>query len=597
MNARRLLQHFDRIAEAPDAVPRLRRFILDLAVRGKLVEQDQGDESAVELLKQIQAEKARLVKEGKIRSPRSLETNDEEGELFRIPIGWAWCKLSEVGAIVGGGTPPSADSDNFTTGGSVIAWLTPADLGKHSGLYVSHGARDLTLQGLRSSSATVMPKGSVLFTSRAPIGYTAIAANEVSTNQGFKSVVPYVLGCNLFIAIYFRAFAAWIDGKASGTTFREVSGKIVANLPFPLPPLAEQRRIVAKVDELMALCDRLEAAQAERECRRDRLVAASLHRMNNGADVESFREHARFHLRHLPRLTTRIEHIQQLRQTILNLAIRGRLVTQNPNDEPAAELFKRIQTEKARLVGDGKIRTQELAASVEDDDVPFDVPKYWKWVRLGGVLSSSFYGPRFGAEEYSEQGIPTIRTTDMTVDGRIVLRDPPKVQVPDDRLDNFKCVKDDLLVTRTGSIGTMAVFSGNYAAIPSAYLIRLRFTAETRVDYLHMVLRSPYGQEALGLNTTKVAQPNINAKNLSAIAVPLPPLAEQYRIVAKVEDLMAVCDLLEAQIGTTATNTRQLLEAILRALPLKVPGHPSEVKRGNRPSPAEVGNELPRSSI
>ena len=564
MNAQRLLQHFDRISEAPDAVPRLRRFILDLAVRGKLVEQDTNDEPAAELLKRIQAEKVRLVKEGKIRSPRALEASEEGSEPFQIPVVWTWCRLSEVGAIVGGGTPPSADADNFTSGGSGTAWLTPADLGKHIGLYVSHGARDLTPQGLRSSSATLMPKGSVLFTSRAPIGYTAIAANEVSTNQGFKSVVPYIAKCNLYIAVYLRAFGKWIDGKASGTTFREVSAKIVANLPFPLPPLAEQHRIVAKVDELMALCDRLAAAQAERESRRDRLVATSLNCLNNGADADAFREHARFHLRYLPRLTSRPEHIQQLRQSILNLAVRGRLVPQDPNDEPVAELLERIQAEKARQVHDGKIRTQELAAPVEDDDVPFDVPKYWKWVRLGEVLSSSFYGPRFGAEEYSEQGIPTIRTTDMTVDGRIVLRDPPKVRVPDDRLDDFKCVKDDLLVTRTGSIGTMAVFSGNYVAIPSAYLIRLRFTAETRVDYLHMVLRSPYGQEALGLNTTKVAQPNINAKNLSAIVVPHPPLAEQHRIVTKVEELLAVCDRLEAQLTTSAATRHQLLEATLQ---------------------------------
>ena len=157
---------------------------------------------------------------------------------------------------------------------------------------------------------TVMP--AVLFSSRAPIGYTAIAANEISTNQGFKSIVPYVLECNRYIAVYLRAFAVWIDEKASGTTFREVSGKVVAQLPFPLPPLAEQHRIVAKVDELMALCDRLEAAQTERESRRERLVSASLNRLNQpAADASAFREHARFHFRHLPRLTAHVKHVQQ----------------------------------------------------------------------------------------------------------------------------------------------------------------------------------------------------------------------------------------------------------------------------------------------
>ena len=188
MNPELLLTHFNRISDAPDAIPRLRRFILDFAVRGKLVEQDPRDEPASELLKRIQKEKARLIKEQTIRSPRILEASNEEEELFPIPASWIWCRLSEIGSIIGGGTPPSSDSDNFAAPGSGTAWLTPADLGKHANLYVSHGARDLTAKGLSSSSATVMPKGSVLFTSRAPIGYTAIALNEVSTNQGFKSV-------------------------------------------------------------------------------------------------------------------------------------------------------------------------------------------------------------------------------------------------------------------------------------------------------------------------------------------------------------------------------------------------------------------------
>ena len=141
-----------------------------------------------------------------------------------------------------------------------------------------------------------------------------------------------------------------------GIAFPSVSRQQIDDIPVPLPPLAEQHRIVAKVDELMALCDRLEAAQTERESRRDKLAAASLHRLNNGANADEFREHARFHLRHLPRLTTRPEHIQQLRQTILNLAVRGQLVPQDPNDEPASELLKRIQAQKARLIRDGGIK-------------------------------------------------------------------------------------------------------------------------------------------------------------------------------------------------------------------------------------------------
>lgn len=284
MNPERLLQNFDRLIDTPDAVPRLRRFILDLAVRGKLVEQNPEDEPAGELLKRIEAEKKQLIKNSIIRAPKSYELFNETEPLFNLPKSWKWVRLCDVGSIIGGGTPPSKDDSCFTTGGQGIAWLTPADLGKHSDLFISHGVRDLTEKGLATSSAQLMPVGSVLFTSRAPIGYTAIAKNKISTNQGFKSVVPFISESNRYVAVYFTAFASWIDSKASGTTFREVSGKIVANLPFPLPPLAEQHRIIAKVDELMKLCEELETQLAATAAIRRQLLEATLQEVLSGAN-------------------------------------------------------------------------------------------------------------------------------------------------------------------------------------------------------------------------------------------------------------------------------------------------------------------------
>lgn len=254
MNAERLLQHYEKIADAPEAIARLRRFVLDLAVRGKLVPQDAKDEPASELLTRIEKAKARLVKAGELRKPRDLDSGGDVNKAYSIPSTWRWVRLDGVGAIVGGGTPSASDAYNFAEPGEGVPWLTPADLGGYSKLYISRGSRDLSETGARTSSATLMPKGTVLFTSRAPIGYVAIAANPISTNQGFKSIVPYVADCSRFIATAMKAFAPEIDAKAPGTTFKEVSGKVVAAVPFPLPPLAEQHRIVAKVDELMDLC-------------------------------------------------------------------------------------------------------------------------------------------------------------------------------------------------------------------------------------------------------------------------------------------------------------------------------------------------------
>jgi type I restriction enzyme S subunit len=158
--------------------------------------------------------------------------------------------------------------------------------------------------------------------------------------------------------------------------------------PMALPPVAEQKRIVDRVDELMALCDKLEAAQAKREKRRDRLVAATLHGLNNGdaspapGTHPAFKDSARFYLNHLPRLTTRPQHIHQLRQTILNLAVRGKLVPQDPNDEPAEELLARIAATKLRLQAQGRIGREKLVDPVETDNLLFEIPKSWRWAKL-----------------------------------------------------------------------------------------------------------------------------------------------------------------------------------------------------------------------
>ena len=277
MNADRLLAHFDTVVDTPAAVPRLRRFILDLAVRGKLVPQDPNDEPVSELLKQNESGRSRMIEQGAIRKPRYSHDRESLAAPFDIPLAWRWITLRTVGAIVGGGTPDASDATNFADPGAGFPWLTPADLGRQRTLFIARGARDLTRQGLQRSSATRIPAGSVLFTSRAPVGYVAIALNPISTNQGFKSVVPYVEECSRFIAVVLMAFAPEIDANAPGTTFREVSGKIISQHPFPLPPLPEQHRIVARVDELMDLCDRLEAHLVAAEDARVRVLDAMLH--------------------------------------------------------------------------------------------------------------------------------------------------------------------------------------------------------------------------------------------------------------------------------------------------------------------------------
>ena len=319
-------------------------------------------------------------------------------------------------------------------------------------------------------------------------------------------------------------------------------------MKIPLPPLAEQHRIVAKVDELMALCDRLEAAQAERESRRDKLAAASLHRLNNGADADEFREHARFHLRHLPRLTTRPEHIQQLRQTILNLAVRGKLVPQDPNDEPASELLG-----KRRLFLESGIEPWKLAMG-------------WAWSSFNLIGETLGGGtPSKTNPDFWSGSIPWVSPKDMKVD---LIRDTEDhiseaaVEQSSTRLIS----KGALLMVVRGMILAHS-FPTAISAIPltinqdmkaivpfRADLIRmlLLVTKGLKPEVLRLVLRSTHG-------TCKLL-----TDDLFSLPLPIPPLAEQHRIVAKVDELLALCDRLEAQLSTTQTESLGLLEAVLQ---------------------------------
>jgi type I restriction enzyme S subunit len=564
MNADRLLELYDRIADAPDAIARLRRFVLDLAVRGKLVDQDPADEPASELLKRIAAEKARLVKAGEIRKPRDLSNGGELEPPFEIPATWRWCRLDTIGAIIGGGTPSASDPDNFAEPGDGIPWLTPADLGGYRDLYIERGARDLTDKGLDSSSATMMPTGTVLFTSRAPIGYVAIAANPISTNQGFKSIVPYVADCSRFVALAMQAFAPDIDAKAPGTTFKEVSGKIVAGVAFPLPPLAEQRRIVAKVDALMALCDRLEAVRTAAEATRDRLTAASLARLTApDTDDEAFSTHARFALDALYALTARPDQIKPLRQTILNLAVRGKLVEQDPNDEPALEILSRLRVD----TGTKARRNVRCSEEANECDVPFECPNGWTWTKVQQVIDPTreiSYGVIKLGDEPKSGGIPILRCSDVRA-GFIDLTGVRKVhEAIEAEYARTRLVGGEVVINIRGTLGGVALVPDNLQGFNVAREVAVvPIAREIYGPFIVYLMLSPFFWDHIENNLRGIAYKGLNLGILRDLPIPLPPIAEQRRIVAKVDELMALCDRLEANLATADETRRRILEALL----------------------------------
>lgn len=259
----------------------------------------------------------------------------------------------------------------------------------------------------------------------------------------------------------------------------------------------------------------------------------------------------------------------RLQQAILQDAVKGTLTAQwrnqrTPSAETGTDLLAQIRAEKAELIKAKKLKKEKPLLPITDAEKPFDVPEGWVWCRLGEVTESSFYGPRFSNSDYVEDGIPTIRTTDMTPDGRIELRGTPTVYLREKaKLKLYKIEDGDLLVTRSGSIGIMAVFRGNYLALPSAYLIRFRFSKLIISEYIFMVLKSPYWQNLMGLSSTATAQVNINATSMWSFPIPLPPLAEQQAIVAAVERAMgSVHRIRSIPVGRAVRNGRYVAESV-----------------------------------
>lgn len=239
----------------------LPKTILQVAVQGKLVPQNPLDEPASELLKQIQQKKAHLIKIGGLKKEKPLPPITEDECPYKLPKGWEWCRLRDIGHIVSGATPDSHNGNYYTEVGQGIPWLTPADMIKYTqNNYIQHGAKDITQAGYNSCSTKLIPADSIIFSSRAPIGHIAFSARELCTNQGFKSIVPYITAIAPWIYYTLKSKVDDIESRASGTTFKEVSGKFMEAEIIPLPPLTEQQRIVTKINKLMAFCDELKLA-------------------------------------------------------------------------------------------------------------------------------------------------------------------------------------------------------------------------------------------------------------------------------------------------------------------------------------------------
>ncbi|MEI6544777.1 MAG: restriction endonuclease subunit S, partial [Methylococcales bacterium] len=363
-------------------IKKLRELILELAVRGKLVPQDASEEPASELLKRIVAEKAKLVAEGKIKKDKSLPsiTNDERP--FTLPHRWEWARLDDIGNTFIGLTyspkdvsntgTPVLRSSNIQNGKIDLIDLVRVEGSIKSSLFVDEG--DLLICA-RNGSKSLVGKTAMIKNLNEPMVFGAFMAI-------YKSPI------NFYAEVFLNSpmFRKFLDGVET-TTINQITQNNLKTTLIPVPPIREQHRIVAKVDELMALCDQLENQHNNAAEAHEKLVTHLLGTLTQSQNAEDFNTHWQRISEHFDTLFTTEASIDALKQTLLQLAVMGKLVPQDPNDEPACALLKRIQAEKAKLIAEGKIKKDKPLAEIREEEKPFELPVGWAWVRFGDISS------------------------------------------------------------------------------------------------------------------------------------------------------------------------------------------------------------------
>ncbi|EQB8915928.1 restriction endonuclease subunit S [Vibrio fluvialis] len=543
-------------------IKKLRELILELAVRGKLVPQDPNDEPASVLLERIAQEKAQLLKEKKINNAKVLPKLGNNEIPFDIPESWNWIRLGEIGYTQTGGTPKKANSEYF---GSDVPFIKPADITELEVVYDNEG---LSYEGA-NALGRLAPSGSVLMVCIGTIGKCQIIEQDCAFNQQINSVTPFLpVGSFIFNALrssYFRR-CAW--ELSSSTTIAILNKGKWESIPIPLPPIAEQHRIVAKVDELMALCDQLEQQTEASIDAHQVLVTTLLDTLTNSADANELMQNWARISEHFDTLFTTEESIDQLKQTILQLAVMGKLVPQDPNDEPAAELLKRIAEEKAQLVKEKKIKKQKALPPIAEDEKPFELPSGWEWCKFG-ELSQFINGDRGknypNKNEYVSDGIPWINTGHIQPDGTLTTSDMNFItEEKFDSLRSGKIIPDDLVYCLRGATFGKTAFVKPYVhgAIASSLMI-IRLFDNKMNGFVYRYLTSAFGRSQIFRFDNGSAQPNLSANSVGLYAFPCPPLEEQKRIVAKINELFEVCEQLQARIADAKSILLDLTDAIV----------------------------------
>ena len=557
-----LLSNMELLATAPGGVAKLRELILTLAVQGKLVPQDPADEPAGVLLQKIRAEKDRLIAEGKIKRDKPLAEIGDEEKPFELPPGWEWLRLGSTMEMLNGRAfKPSEWMDaglpivriqNLNNPNASFNYCDPSTVVDKN--RIDDGAFLISWSGTPGTSfgAFIWSRG-------------AAALNQ----HIFKCVLIGRVFLPEFLRLSINSQLNVLIAQAQGGVgLQHVTKGVLENLVLVLPPLAAQSRIVARVEALMRLCDALEAKGQLEATQHAQLVSTLLGTLTASTTPEELAAHWQRVAQHFDLLAGRPEAIDALEQTLLQLAVRGLLVPQDPTDEPASALLQKIRAEKDRLIATGQIKRDKPLPPITDEEKPFELPVGWAWVRLGGV---ALQGPSNGLSP-KPQELPTdVRCLSLsaTTQGFFKPECFKYVDVSSQAAQQFFLKNGDLLIQRGNSleyVGIAAIYDGpDDAYIYPDLMMRLQLSTCVKTEFIHTMLvcadgRSYFQRNATG---TQGTMPKVNQATVAGAPIPLPPLAEQSRIVTRVTALRRLCADLRQRLAERQSVQARLAEALL----------------------------------
>lgn len=556
-----LLSNLNLLATAPDGVAKLRELILTLAVQGKLVPQDPADEPASVLLQKIRAEKDRLIAEGKIKKDKPLAAIADEEKPFELPVGWEWVRIPEVTHSLGQGEPTEA-----------FSYIDVASVDNLKGCVASE------IQVLEATEAPSRARknvalGTVIYSTIRPyLKNIAVIecdyAPRAIASTAFAVMHPHNGVMSKYLLHYLRSqpFTDYVNSKAVGVAYPAINDANFFQGLIALPPEAEQSRIVARVEELMRLCDALEAKGQLEATQHAQLLSTLLGTLTASATPEELADNWQRVAQHFDLLLDRPEAIDALEQTLLQLAVRGLLVPQDPADEPASVLLQKIHAEKDRLIAEGQIKRDKPLPPVTDEEKPFALPVGWEWGRLE-QLSIAIVDCPHSTPKFVESGRLCLDTNSFK-QGVLL---PHKLRFVDDstfveRNARLAPQPGDLVFAREGSVGESILIPDGVDACLGQRVMLFRFSTQVSKEFVRLAISSTSFLDALLAMHKGIGAKHVNVGDMRKAVIPLPPLFEQSRIVTRVTQLRRLCADLRQRLAERQSLQARLAEALAQSV-------------------------------